>query len=115
MIRSAVTKYKGSPLKTTGPAVLKGPHAHGCITCHGRYEDSCATSYEGGECATCRGQEPWSLLIANRLPKDCCRAHSRPASKEDRDRYALSPACPWFLCVACHRTHPFENPTEVHA
>ena len=54
------------------------------------------------------------LLIANRLPRDCCRAHSRLARKEELATYRLSTACDWFRCSVCARTFPFSNPTKEH-
>lgn len=90
------------------------PHAHGCTTCKGRYEDNCHASNVNAECGPCRGHIPWSLIIANRLPKDCCRLHSRLADKDEIKLYRLSPACDWFRCSICARTQPFYNPTEVH-
>jgi hypothetical protein len=110
--RSAAVKAPAIKRESTG-TFTGVPHAHGCVTCHARYEDTCGNSNAGGECGPCRGYLPWSLLIANRLPKDCCRVDSRPATKEEHDKYRLSPACDWFRCTACARTHPFHNPTEV--
>ena len=105
---------KAPAIKIVG-AVFTVPHAHGCTTCHGRYEDNCADSATNAQCGPCRGHAPWVLLVASRLPKDCCRAHSRPADKDQMKLYRLSPACDWFRCTACSRTFPFSNPTEVAA
>ncbi len=110
--RSAAVK---APAIKTVSATFTVPHAHGCTTCRARYEDNCGTSNVNGECGPCRGFQPWSLLIASRLPKDCCRVHSRPADKDEMKLYRLSPACDWFRCTACARTQPFRNPTEVQS
>lgn len=86
-------------------------HAHGCVTCRGRYDDTCASPQDNGTCVQCRGQRGWDVLIAGRLPRDCCRAHSRLASKDERALYQLSAACTWWLCSVCARTFPFDSPT----
>ncbi len=103
---------KAPAIKTTS-ATFAVPHAHGCVTCNARYEDNCDASNVNAECGTCRGLRPSALLIANRLPKDCCRYNSRLATKKEMELYRLSPACDWFRCTACARTHPYRNPTEV--
>lgn len=86
-------------------------HAHGCTNCKARYEDICDEPDQGGTCKECNGQLGYALLILNRLPRDCCRAHSRLVTKEQAVVYALSKACAWFICTVCARTQPFVSPT----
>jgi len=91
------------------------PHAHGCTTCKGRYEDTCLAPNTNSECRPCRGLTPWALLVANRKPRDCCYAHSRLCNKDERNQYGLSEACAWFRCLICSRTHPYLSPKEFAA
>lgn len=86
-------------------------HAHGCKQCHTRYEDTC-DDLTDRLCMWCRVGHGFALLRDNRRPKDCCRAHSRLARKEDLTKYALSGAGPWFICPVCYRTHPHRDPTK---
>lgn len=88
------------------------PHAHGCTTCKGRYEDACPDPHQPGVCNPCQGFAPWQLLIDSRKAKDCCRAHSRLCSKDERNQYGLSESCPWWRCLVCSRTHPFIQPSQ---
>lgn len=88
------------------------PHAHGCTACKGRYEDTCSEPNDNRVCNPCQGFEPWQLLINNRLPKDCCRAHSRLCSKDERNHYRLSEACAWWRCLVCSRTFPYLQPKD---
>jgi hypothetical protein len=55
------------------------------------------------------------VLIDNRQPRDCCRLHSRLASKDELKTYRLSTDCAWFRCSVCARTFPFANPTSSSA
>lgn len=87
-------------------------HAHGCMTCRARFEDGCSQPNEPRECRTCKGGVPWAVLVANRLPRDCCQLHSRLATKEELKSYRLSTACDWFRCSICARTFPYSNPTR---
>lgn len=89
-------------------------HAHGCLDCKGRYEDTCEEPTEWAKCSDCRtGRHVRSqLLINNRLPHDCCRTESRLTTKEERTKYRLFQTCPWFICHSCRRTFPFKNPME---
>lgn len=96
-------------------ATSTGVHAHGCRSCRGRYEDTCDEPNSNGTCRTCTGSRPWALLVANRLPRDCCRLHSRLASKDELKTYRLSSGCDWFRCSVCARTFPFANPTRSPA
>lgn len=90
-----------------------GVHAHGCSSCHARFEDTCETPNQARTCRQCQGGGPgWQLLIDGRLPRDCCRLHSRLARKEELKTYRLSTACPWFRCSVCARTFAFVNPTK---
>lgn len=92
-------------------ATKKVVHAHGCTRCRARYEDVCATPDVSAACGDCQGRRGFALLIANRLPRDCCRAHSRLASKDDLTTYQLSRDCTWWICTVCARTQPHTNPT----
>jgi hypothetical protein len=83
-------------------------HAHGCTSCHTRYEDACLTPDTDGRCTGCRGGKPWTLLIENASPKTCCIAQGRPATKDERKTYKLAGAHVWFICPTCKRTHPFD-------
>lgn len=110
-MRRAAIKYAPSTPKPS-TATYKGMHAHGCTRCQARYEDTCPSASVNALCGTCTGSGIWQVLHDNRLAKDCCRAHSRPASKHDLSTYRLSPGCPWFICTACARTHPYRNPLQ---
>lgn len=97
-------------------ALLKGVHAHGCPKCKHRFEDFCQEPFADKECPACRtGYLGWPELRENRLPKDCCRLHSRPIRKGEAEQFRLGSTCPWYLCKECARTHPFRNPTEGQA
>lgn len=88
-------------------------HAHGCAQCKARFEDTCSEPNSPGRCRSCAGAGAgWQLLISNRLPRDCCRLHSRLATKDELKTYRLSTACAWFRCSVCARTQPFTNPTK---
>ena len=87
-------------------------HAHGCTNCHGRYEDICTQPELNARCGECQGRLGWAALIIDRLPRDCCRAHSRPTRKEENALYALSKGCPWWICPVCARTQPFMSPAN---
>lgn len=90
-------------------------HAHGCTRCKERYEDTCDQPQGNGLCRPCQGFTGWELLIANRLPRDCCRQHCRAATKDELKSYRLSTGCAWFRCSVCARTHPYRNPTRSPA
>jgi hypothetical protein len=83
-------------------------HAHGCRSCHFRYEDACERPNLDGLCTTCRGGHAWQLLIVNAEPKQCCLDTARLATKEERDTYKLAGTHLWFICLTCKRTHPFD-------
>lgn len=87
-------------------------HAHGCTTCKTRYEDTCRTPAVNGQCAVCQGLQPWQLLIDNRKPRDCCRAHSRLCNRDERNTWRLSEGCSWFRCLICSRTFPYIQPRQ---
>lgn len=90
-----------------------GIHSHGCTGCHGRYEDVCREPNVNATCSTCRGKgASWAVLIANRLPRDCCKLHSRLATKDELKTYRLSTGCVWFRCSICARTQPYTSPTK---
>jgi hypothetical protein len=94
--------------RTTRRTVRTGPHAHGCPTCYIRFDCTCATPTGDPECITCRAGTPaWALLADNRAPRPCCAARARPVTVEERGRYRLAGSCPWLICPACSRTHPF--------
>jgi hypothetical protein len=91
---------------------MVGLHAHGCVVCHGRYEDAC-TDLVNARCYGCRtGRPGWTELVDARLPKDCCRYFSRLTSKDERTTYKLMGAAPWFICSECKRTFPYASPKE---
>lgn len=94
-----------------------GVHAHGCVTCKGRFEDACGKPKEWPECADCRTGRPVRsrLLIESRNPIACCRENTRPIRDDERYSYRLYQDCPWFVCPTCSRTFPFRNPKESHA
>ncbi len=112
--RRAITKAPAikRPPSTTGGV---GVHAHGCITCHGRYEDTCVEPNSNASCVKCRGLQPWQLLIDDRLPRVCCRTYSKPATKDQLKHDRLSTACSWFRCPKCARTFPYDNPSKESA
>lgn len=83
-------------------------HAHGCLQCGQRYMDSCDMGSENGRCHSCRTGKA-SPLDSGRRPMACCRTESRLIdSPAILARYLLGGPGPWFLCQACHRTHPFD-------
>lgn len=101
--------------RKTGPGV----HAHGCVVCKGRYEDACDAANENGKCSYCTYGHGWDLLRDNKLPKDCCKIHSRPVKVDKQmnldefKQYKLSRSIAWFKCDLCSRTHPYVNPTPT--
>lgn len=98
-------------------ALLKGVHAHGCPKCKVRFEDFCSEPWLDPLCISCRAGALRTSLeaIENRQPKDCCKAFSRLARKEEIERFRLGSTCAWYFCNVCARTHPFRNPKESQA
>lgn len=94
-------------------AIKRQMHAHGCIHCRGRYEDNCANPDGNDRCRECQGRLGWAVLALGREPRDCCVAHSRPASKPEQVLYRLSRGCSWWICGVCARTQPL-NPANVY-
>lgn len=101
--------------KKAGPGV----HAHGCVECKGRYEDACDEANGNARCSYCTIGHGWDELRDAKLPKDCCKLHSRPIRVDKQMRidegktYKLSKGCVWFKCDLCSRTHPYINPTPT--
>lgn len=94
---------------------ISGLHAHGCVVCHDRYEDACGELNENAMCFECRtGRPAWGALILNRLPVDCCRAHSRLTTADERYTYRLCGPddVPWYRCPVCARSFPYDNPAR---
>jgi hypothetical protein len=67
-----------------------------------------------GLCNPCRGREQawWPEAWE---PKDCCIAHSRLVRtwstgkhQTEKEQYHLAGDHVWYICEACHRTHPFD-------
>lgn len=97
---------------------IDGLHAHGCVVCHERYEDACKDLKTNGMCFECRtGRPGWGMLILHRLPVDCCRAHSRLTTEDERYTYRLCgpKEVPWYICRLCARTFPYDNPARDDA
>lgn len=88
-------------------------HRHGCITCHDRYDDACATPAVNAQCLNCVTGRPvrMAILMLGQMPKDCCRVHCRRPTKDERERYSLAGDAPWFICSVCKLTHPFDDPS----
>jgi len=91
------------------------PHWHGCQKCHHRYEDSCEEKKTNALCVFCRGGKGWQLLRDNASPQDCCRIESRPPTKDEREKYRLEGSAIWFICAACKRSHPYDDPKRKKA
>lgn len=87
------------------------PHAHRCVRCGLRYEDSCDDSPTDGECTPCRGERPRPPWYRGRDPVACCLERSRLATRDDIRLYRLAGQAEWWICQACKRTHPY-NPKE---
>lgn len=87
-----------------------GPHYHGCIRCHHRYEDCCTSKDVNDICVWCRGGIGFTILRDNAAPKDCCRQRSRLPTKDERKVYRLAGDGLWFICDECKRTHPIDDP-----
>lgn len=86
-------------------------HAHGCLDCGQRYQDTCAFPLKNNLCAVCRGsQAAPSKEDLDRQPRDCCaNGGSRLITDVDvLSKYNLGGPGPWFLCRTCARTHPFD-------
>ena len=91
-------------------------HAHGCIRCRARYEDTCSDPVGDGLCRLCASDgtnvDPW--WPEARLPRECCMEDSKrlnPDWKGDRatmKSYKLAGRGPWWQCSTCGRTHPFD-------
>ncbi len=89
-------------------------HAHGCLSCGRRYQDSCA--YKNNLCPVCRKIRPGPTQEdLDRLPRDCCaNGGSRVITDTDvLSKYNLGGTGPWFLCATCARTHPFDPVKET--
>lgn len=99
------------PARRSRKSLAGKHHAHGCSNgrCRQRYMDACLEPNEDGLCHDCRGTASRPLWVTNSDPVDCCREHSRLATKDELDGYALAGACTWYRCRKCSRTHPF-NP-----
>lgn len=69
--------------------------------------DSCQDSPQDGLCVDCRlgPGSGWQILINNRRPKDCCKDHSRPVTKDEKTRYSLGGSQQWLRCGICARTN----------
>lgn len=85
-----------------------GAHAHACTACRERYEDPCKTADVDALCASCAGGSPVSFTRLNRMPQPCCRVKSQSATSELRQQYRLGGAGPWWICLSCKRTHPYD-------
>lgn len=91
-------------------------HAHGCLSCGRRYQDTCAFAYKNNLCGICRGsQTALTQEDLDRQPRDCCaNGGSRLVTDVDvLSRYNLGGDGPWFLCKNCARTHPFDPTKET--
>lgn len=87
-------------------------HAHGCLGCGRRYEDTCSTPLANGRCATCRLGHPAPQWEHDHQPQACCKEDSSLIwDKETMEKYHLGGPGPWFKCKTCSRCHPF-NPKE---
>lgn len=91
-----------------GSANKKDLHAHGCPKCKERYEDACNESAKNFICSFCENGVGWELLREARRPKDCCRAHSRLANKDEIKRYSLAGDAKWWICTACKLTQIYK-------
>lgn len=86
-------------------------HAHGCTQCSRRYSDACAQATVNALCQACKGrQRPiWELDLD---PQACCEVNSVPVTRPEKlMNYRLAGDMPWWICVKCCRTIPF-NPAK---
>jgi hypothetical protein len=100
------------PTKPRNVTKLAGKvHAHGCNQCSRRYCDSCQSPAVNDRCRDCSGamygRSTWDI---GGDPEDCCRQHSVPANQEHMEIHRCAGDGPWWICMRCHRTHPY-NPT----
>jgi hypothetical protein len=87
-------------------------HAHGCCNCGRRYQDACDSPLRNGYCNTCKLGHPPMVTEVNYEPRACCLVASRlMTTVDDHKRWALGGEGPWYRCMTCSRTHPF-NPAE---
>ena len=77
-------------------------HYHGCIKCHLRYHDACESPAHDSRCPSCITGRI-SAYQAAIEPRPCCLTDARLAKKDDRERYTLAGAGPWWLCRTCAR------------
>jgi hypothetical protein len=109
-----VSGWRPKPSPRVEVVLLKGGnhHAHGCTVCGLRYADACQITDVNGRCMTCRTGQSRPKWDRDGDPRPCCRATSRQATKDERNRYRLGGPKPWWRCRTCARTHPF-NPSTT--
>lgn len=91
-----------------GSSNKKDLHAHGCLKCKERFEDACYEPEKNHLCSFCENGTGWELLRESRRPKDCCRAHSRLANKDEVKKYSLAGDARWWICTACKLTQIYK-------
>ena len=91
-----------SSLKWRGKA-----HHHGCTRCNRRYEDACVSPEENGICNACRTGRDTARELSW-APSACCPDRNRLANKHDREALKLAGPGPWWVCLACARSFPFQ-------
>lgn len=115
-IRHATVKQQ--PVKRVRSSQVPTYHAHQCTECRRRYSDRCDQGRINARCMTCTHGHPLSKERQDRMPKDCCKAHSKLMTDADNlTRYALAGDGAWWQCVGphgCFRTHP-NDPTKEPA
>lgn len=90
-------------------------HAHGCLSCGRRYQDTCSYPLKNNLCATCTKGQPPTQEDLDRLPRNCCvNGGSRLITDVDElSKYNLGGELPWLICRTCSRTHPFDPVKET--
>jgi hypothetical protein len=86
-------------------------HAHGCVSCGRRYQDSCKNGTMNADCTTCRTGHPAPLWDRDWAPVACCKKPKGCRLVTDvatLTKYLLGGTGPWFICYTCARTHPFD-------
>lgn len=105
---------KQQPIVRTRTVKIGYFHAHGCLACGRRYQDTCSFARKNNLCPTCAKNQPLTQEDRDRLPRDCCaNGGSRLITDIDElSKYNLGGELPWFQCRTCARTHPFDPTKE---